>query len=333
MKRIALSIALALAATPAFAHPTGGPAVAWPNDPYNAGTVADEEFTFTWVDSNFLNTSTTGTITIDWYYTQRMPATFQLGVTPSDLEGTPIVLGVPEEDRTDAYTWDTRNVPSGAYWIYSRVNDLPGETSLKIVAFSRAPLTIAHAQDAPHPHLAIVQPNSPFVIADEQFRVIFEAFDPAGDGRVKLEAMQNRDGSDAITIADNIPATETGTVTWDTRALEEGDWIVKGTITDGQNRTFTAYSRFLLRIEHLLPIDAGPRPDSGRLDSGLFYDGGVGAEEATDTEGCSCNTQRSKSSAFGSIILLAAWMLVRTRSAGSARRAARSRSDFLHPRE
>jgi MYXO-CTERM domain-containing protein len=311
MKRFGLSLVFSsmTAASTAIAHPGGGPAVAWPNEPEEVGVVADQSFEFSWYDSNFIPLPDTGTITIDWYYTARMPPSFQLGTTPPELEGTPIVLGVPEYDRTDRFVWDTSTVAPGSYVIWSRVNDLPDQTnSLKIIAFSRGVVTIAHAGDPVYPAIAVVTPQSPFVITDRSFDVKYEAFDPDGTARVKIEAMTQRDGSDAIVIAENIAVgTATiGSVTWDTSNLPNGDWIVRGTIADDRGLSFTAYARFLLRVEHLDPYDAGVRPDAapGR-DAGLSDAG-----EKKEDDGCGCRSTASSSSSSALVILLGAmgWM-------------------------
>lgn len=308
--------------------------MAWPELPAHVGELADESYELTWVDSNFLNTSTTATITIDWYYTSRMPPTFPIGVTPPDLEGTEIVTGIPEEDRTDAWVWDTRNVPAGSYWIWSRVNDLPGEQmSIRIIAFSRGVVTVAHPGDPVHPAIALVQPNSPFVIADQSFDVIYEAFDPDGTGRVKLEAMTQRDGSDAITIAEDLPASRTGTVTWDTSGLARGDWILRATLTDARGLGSTAYARFLLRVDHVQPRpDGGTQPDASRADTGLFYDGGVIGAEPVEGDSCSCSAARARTASPLGLLLVVALSFALRGSGGSCRPAGRSRSCSRRPR-
>lgn len=307
MRRTVLpALALLLGAARVEAHPSGGPAVAWPNDPRSVGQVVDTRYTFSWTDTNYPATPT-GTVTMDWYYSARIPPTFHLGVTPDDLEGTLIVAGVPEPDPADRYTWDTSTVAPGSYFIWSRVNDLPGETSIRIIAFSRGVVTVAHPGDAVAPAVVVVQPNSPFVIADERFDVVYEAFDPDGTGRIELEAMTQRDQSDAVTIAADLPATRTGTFTWNTSQLAEGDWILKATLRDARSMSFSSFARFLLRIEHLTPpSDAGVSPDGGALrpDSGAQYDGGTGVEP-NDDGGCRClSTPRARGSSLLPALLL-----------------------------
>lgn len=283
-------VALTGAARGAAAHPLGQ-AVAWPLIPYDVGTVVDREYRFEWNDSNYI--TPTGTISIDWFYTRNIPPTFQLGSTPPELEGTPIVLGVDEQDRTDAFTWDTSSVAPGSYWIWSRVNDLPGETSLRINAFSRGVVTVAHPGDPVYPAIILATPPSPFVIVETgSYDVAFEAFDPDGTGRVTLEAMRTRTGTDAFVIADGLPAARSATVTWDVRALPEGNWILRATLVDARGLRAQAYARFLVTIEHPTVADAG-RPDArAPVDAGAedigSYDGG--ARPVVEVDGCGCSS-------------------------------------------
>jgi hypothetical protein len=289
----------------AQAHPLGQ-AVAWPLIPYDVGIVVDREYRFEWNDSNYI--TPTGTISIDWFYTRNIPPTFQLGATPPELEGTPIVLGVDEQDRTDAFTWDTSSVAPGSYWIWSRVNDLPGEVTLRINAFSRGVVTVAHPGDPVYPAIILATPPSPFVIVETgSYDVAYEAFDPDGTGRVTLEAMRTRTGTDAFVIADDLPAARSATITWDVRALREGNWILRATLVDARGLRAQAYARFLVTIEHPTTADAGrpdarAMPDAGPEDIGT-YDGGD--RPVVEVEGCGCS---SASVASPGLVLGALWV-------------------------
>ncbi len=295
--------------------------MAWPLTPYSVGEVADQSYSFTWTDTNYINTSTLGEITIDWFYTRVMPPTFHLGVSPPDLEGTPIVRGIPEADRTDGFTWNTATVAPGSYWIWSRMTDLPGETSLKINAFSRGVITVAHPGDVVHPAIAMTTPRSPFEVAEQDtYDVVYEAFDPDGSGVVTLEAMRSRDGSDAILIARDLPAARSATVAWPIGALEEGDWILRAHLRDGRGLESTAYARFVLTIEHPTRPDAGPidamppvmARDGGSEDIGT-YD--AGQRVVVEEDGCGCSavgaSTRGDEGAVAIGLLLAATMLRR----------------------
>lgn len=315
MKAVAAMMTLALTlAGAAWAHPLGGPAVAWPTTPQTVGIVVDRSYRFEWTDTNFL--TPTGTISIDWFYTPVMPPTFQLGVTPDDLEGTVVVLGVDEQDRTDAYTWDTSTVAPGSYWLWSRMNDLPGETSLRINAFSRGVVTVAHPGDVIHPAIAMTSPRSPFEVAESsEYLVTYEAFDPDGTGRVTLEAMRQRDGSDAIEIASDLPAASSATVTWRLTDLPEGDWILRATLRDARGLTAVAYGRFVLSVYLAWMADAGARPsaaaDGGQEDIGTYDAGG----RAATASGCGCAGTPSSSPSISSLFLVAlCWLGRRSRS-------------------
>jgi MYXO-CTERM domain-containing protein len=262
----------------AHAHPSGMPAVAWPLSPRGVGTVVDDAHRFTWSDSNYI--TITGTITIDWFATRAMPPTFQLGVTPPELEGAPIVLGVPEADRTDAYTWRTSTVAAGSYWVWSRVNDLPSEIgSLRINAFSPGVVTIAHPGDPVHPAANLPRPTTAFDIAEVDYDVTVELFDPDGTGRYSLWAMQSRDGSDRRLLVDDVAVgggVRTSTFTWSVADVPEGDWFFQVRIEDARGLSFEAYSRFLLRVQRPFFVDAGVAPD---------VDGAVSADASTRDAG------------------------------------------------
>ncbi len=317
------------AAGTAHAHPLGGPAVAWPTTPHSVGLVVDERYRFEWTDTNFI--TSTGTITIDWFYTPVMPPTFPLGSTPEDLVGTPIVLGIDEEDRTDAYTWDTSTVAPGSYWLWSRMNDLPGETSLRINAFSRGVVTVAHRGDVVHPAIAMTSPRSPFESAQaDTYLVTYEAFDPDGTGRVALEAMRQRDASDAVEIASDLPAASSATVTWSVADLPDGEWILRATLRDGRGLTAVAYGRFVLASYAAWRVDAGPLADStsrppadgGREDIGT-YD--AGDRLAATASGCGCaHAPPSEAALYSTLFVALCWLGRRPRSSFGATPTTRS---------
>ncbi len=253
-----------------LAHPGQGPPVAWPDLPHEAGERADTEFTFTWTDSDM--PVTTGTATIDWFYTDRMPPTYQPGLVPDDLIGEPVVRGIPEADLTNRHTWDTSMVPAGSYFLWSRVNEpLIEMPLLRVIAFSRGVVTVAHPGDEVHPAVAITRPDSPYHIAEGDYRVEWGASDPDGTGTVILEGTTSTTATDFVTLVDNMAATSTGTFVWPTSEYPEGNWTLRITIRDGRGLSFTAYSRYFLRVERPFPMyDAG----SGGIDAGA--DGGRG---------------------------------------------------------
>jgi hypothetical protein len=294
-----LWIALLIIPATARAHPSGGPAVAWPLDPRGVGVQADQEFAFTWTDTNLF--TPTGTITIDWFFTTQMPPTFQIGSTPPDLRGTVIVRGIPEKDRTDRWVWNTSTVAAGSYFIWSRVNDLPTEVnSIRINAFSPGVVTIAHPGDPVYPAIFMPTPDTPFTFADSGYRVTWQAFDPDHSARIKIELMHNRDVAEARVLAQDLVATSTGSLWVDTSSEAEGDLIFRATIEDARGLRFVSYPRYLLRVQHevVLP-DGGPgTPDAnGGADRAMPPDaapadaGTTDAGEAKKTSGgCGCET-------------------------------------------
>lgn len=302
----------------ASAH-LGAPPLAVLNEPVGAGTIADESFTFHWFDSN--RPVATGTATVNIYYTRDIPPTFSQGVIPPTLTGTAVVTGILETDRTDAFTWDTRGVPSGTYWLWSRVVDPPNEPNqIDIITFSPGVLTVRHGSDPLAPAIVITSPNSPFRWADAQFVIEYDAFDPDGTGRVKLEAATEADLSDLFTIAEDLPASEAGQVIWDTSALPEADYTLRATITDARGRSFTAYARYYVLVTHIT------RPDAGSGDQGATLDGrtepgdaGVSATDAGSAGGgggCSAGGRGEARGARLALLLLPLALFARTSPRG-----------------
>lgn len=321
-------LALSMAPTLALAHPSGGPAVAWPLAPRGVGVLADQSFPFTWTDTNLF--TPTGTITIDWFYTASMPPTFQIGATPPDLEGTVIVRGVPETDPANRWVWNTATVAAGSYFLWSRVNDLPTEvSSIRINAFSPGVVTVAHPGDPVHPAIFLPQPDSPFTFADQSFKVEWQAFDPDGTATIRLELMRSRDVAGAILLAEGLVATATGSFVVDTRAEPEGDLIFRATIQDARGLSFVSYPRYLLRVLHdPMPLDASVQDahpaDRGVLDARSMdaADAGLslGGDAAATSSGCSCGAvgtaDRGLALLFGALVWLGRVGRARTGLAG-----------------
>ncbi len=281
------------AAVPGLAYAHGGnPAEAKVTSPDLLGTTADTDFVITWIDAD--RPIPTGTATVDLYYVEQMPPTFFLGAIPSTLTGTPIAQGIPEYDTTDELVWDTRALPSGTYWIWSRVNDPPEPIVSPIyISFSPAPINVQHAGDPIGPSIRITRPSTNISYSDDHYELRYETFAPNGPATVRLEAGTTLDGSDFTVIADGLAATSTGAFVWDTHDLPEMDWTVRAVITDDTG-SFTAYCKYFLLITHFIPgrdagvRDADPRPDAG---PGL-RDAAVSTspEPSGAASGCGCST-------------------------------------------
>lgn len=323
-----------LAAGPelASAHPSGGPAVAWPLAPRGVGVLADQSFPFSWTDTNLF--TPTGTITIDWFFTASMPPTFQIGSTPPDLEGTVIVRGVPETDPANRWVWNTATVAAGSYFLWSRVNDLPTEvSSIRINAFSPGVVTVAHPGDPVHPAIFLTQPDSPFTFADQSFKLEWQAFDPDGTATIRLELMRSREVAGAILLADGLAATSTGSFVVDTHAEPEGDLIFRATIRDARGLSFVSYPRYLLRVLHdPAPLDAST-PDLGRADRAAAdaivvdaADAGasLGGDADQASAGCGCTTAAGPGGGLA-LVLLSMGGLIWRRGPARARSPARAR--------
>lgn len=303
MRRIVAITAL-LFPLKAFAH-GGNPAEARVTAPADVGVVADESFHITWIDTDA--PIPTGTATVNLFYTERMPPTFFLGDIPDQLEGTPIVSGIPEPDTDNAYDWDIRSVPSGTYWIWSRVDEPPEPTPSPVyLSFSKGPLHVRHPGDPIGPSVRITRPNTEIAYSDEEYEIRYRAFDPNGTASVRLEAGTSVDGTDFEIIADDLPATSTGAFVWDTRDLEEADWTLRAVITDDVD-TFTAYSPYFLLITHFIPgRDAGPAgPDAGAPRDAGAADGARDTKETPEgDDGCNCSSTDGPVNPAGLLLLL-----------------------------
>ena len=142
----------------------------------------------------------------------------------------------------------------------------------------------------------ISRPDSPYYLADESFRIEYEAFDPDETATVTLEVSSSTVGENFEILADRLPAASKGEFDWDTKDLAEGDWTIRAKIVDQRGLSQLSYSRFFLRVQHNTEnLDAGANqdtslidlPDSGvqTLDSGANI-GGLADKESA----CSCDT-------------------------------------------
>jgi MYXO-CTERM domain-containing protein len=292
-----LLFGILLAPNAALAH-GGNPAEARVTGPMNVGTVADAEFTVTWIDSD--TPIPTGTATVDLHYTETMPPTYFLGDIPDSLSGTPIVEGIRETDTANRFTWDTSSVPSGTYWIWSRVDEPPEPIPSPVyISFSPAPLHVQHPGDPIGPSVRVTRPNTDISYSDEGFEIRWQAFAPNGPATIRLEAGLSLDGTDFTVIADGLAATSTGAFYWETAELAEGDWTIRAVITD-ETGSFTAYCPYFLLITHFFPLrdsgvrDAAPPPDAGRIDAASATD--TGGEPPPPEEGCNCTATRAGAS-------------------------------------
>lgn len=219
----------------------------------SVGEMVDGHFLVSWNDGD--QGVPTGTATVDLFYTNVIPPTFVPGDVPAELEGMPIVLGVREVDRANTYVWDTSGVPTGSYWIWSRVNEPPTIPPKRtIISFSKGVVTVAHPGDPVPPAVHFLPPASPFLWPEsDRIEIDYEGFDPDGASRVTLEAGPS---ASALTVlAEGLPASHRHRFTWATLDWPEGQYVVRATITDGSGRSFSAYDQFFRIVNN-------PEPDT-----------------------------------------------------------------------
>lgn len=242
----------------AYAHGAAD-AAAHLTTPEVSGVVAQGSYTVRWVDLG-LGLGDAVSRQHIYFGVERPPPWFVWG-PPKFPPGTLIAGEILDTDPTNAVVWALDDVPSGAYWLWSRADDpdvvLPGAT----LRFSPFPLIVQHPGDPLHPSVVLTEPNSAFDYADTSFELVWEAFDPDGTGRVTLEAGTSTLGMDLEVIAQDLPA-DVGRFVWDTRELPEGDYVLRATLRDARGFEFKTYAANFVLVTHH-PLD-GMRPDAGR---------------------------------------------------------------------
>ena len=303
----------------------GAPSLAPILAPLEVGTVVDSTYTVRWRDYDL--PISTGTATVDLFYTATNPPPNYRGQPPVGLVGEPIKLGILEKDTSNVFEWNTSTITPGSYWIWSRVNEPMGEenSGLQFIEFSPGILTIAHPGDPVHPAVFISRPGTPVAIAQDSYDVEFLAFDPDNSAEVVIEAAPT-DTEDFYEIyRDTVTSTRVN-FTWDTSMQANGDWKIRATITDQRGLSFVSYSRFFVTISKLFRPDAGEIIDSGASDP----DAGVKGPQSLDSgvqsvprppadDNCSCSNdlrgQKHITNLIPASILLTLWFMRRKRGA------------------
>jgi len=273
----------------------GAPSLAPVAGPIEVGTVVDSSYIVRWSDYDL--PISTGTATVDLFYTATNPPPNYRGQPPVGLVGEPIALGIIEKDTRNVYEWNTSTVAPGSYWIWSRVNEPPGEenSGLQFIEFSPGILTVAHPGDPIHPAVFITRPGTPVAIAQEDYEVEFVVFDPDKSSEVVVEAAPNNT-DDFYEIYREVVTSTRVSFTWDTSMQLNGDWKLRATVTDQRGLSFVSHSRFFVTISRLFFPDAGPTMDSGanRTDTGVqelqMLDSGVRETRMPPpNETCACS--------------------------------------------
>jgi hypothetical protein len=234
----------------------GIPPLAELKNPLGCAETASTSYHLEWFDTDL--PISTGTATVELNFVAENPPTFVRGTFPDTLHGTPIASGIRETDRKNSFDWDVRSMPAGAYWIWAIVYEPPNELGFDLVpALSPGILRIEHEGEPLPLCVYLKTPETPFRFADRSFVVEYDSVDPTGTASVKLEATLERDGTALRTIAEDLPAVRDGSFIWDTSALELGDWTLRATIRAADGRSFSAYARYFLQVQHF--PDAGTR--------------------------------------------------------------------------
>src|SRR5262249_18368239 len=156
-------------------------------NPTGVGDVADKSYSFTWIDGDMA--PRTSTTTIDFFYTPTNPPTYVPGTLVQLPGSKPIREEVRLNDTKNVIQWDTSQVPSGTYWLWSRVTEVPVSNPQKIITFSPGVVTIAHAGDDVRPAIVIAPRADQFHWpSGYEVEIGYWAFDPQGTGTVRLEA-------------------------------------------------------------------------------------------------------------------------------------------------
>jgi hypothetical protein len=216
-----------------------------------------------------------------------------------------------DSDPANRFVWRTSTVAPGHYFLWSYIDEPPQENA-DFLAF-QAPFVITVERDGLLGPTVMLRRPEALTSASGRYLLAYAACDPTGTARVRLEAAPESRPEDYQLIADELPAVESGTIAWDTRALSVERWVVRAQIRDRCGHLFASHARAFIEVRPPLdPYDGGP-PDviaagpwdaasgggaacNGRPDAGA-PDAAVGAPDATaapcaDAEcgdgGCAC---------------------------------------------
>ena len=190
--------------------------------------IADGSYSITWVASD----PDDDQVAIDLYYdTDTQPNEKQL--IAANLE------------NSGEYEWDTSGIAEGDYYLVGVATD---STSQEKTDYTSETLQIEHNDS---PEITINTPSSQGVIADDSYAIRWQATDPDSDELVidlLYSLTENLD--DAVTIETGL--ANNGEYEWDTSQIEDGEWFVCGTVSDG-NLGAEDCSDYSLEINHTQP--------------------------------------------------------------------------------
>ncbi|MCH2447856.1 MAG: FG-GAP-like repeat-containing protein [Candidatus Poseidoniia archaeon] len=195
------------------------------------GAIADGSYSITWVASD----PDGDQVAIDLYYdTDTQPNEKQL--IAANLE------------NSGEYEWDTSGIAEGDYYLVGVATD---STSQEKTDYTSETLQIEHNDS---PEIAINTPSSQGAIADDSYVIRWQATDPDSDELViELLYSMTENLDDAVTIETGL--ANNGEYEWDTSQIEDGEWFVCGTVSDG-NLGGEDCSDYSLEINHTQPNNA-----------------------------------------------------------------------------
>jgi predicted secreted protein len=189
-------------------------------EPNGEGDYADSEFTIIWMDSDSDDDAK-----ISLYFD-----------TNFGYNGILITEGLGEDadGSSGFYTWNTKNVTSGEYYIYGICDDGINEP---VKRYSYFPVSINHSalRNDP-PTIVIVEPDGVDDSARFEFLLTWIDADSDNDASISLFYDSDSQGYDGILIEDGISEDEhgnSGLHIWNISMVPEGDYFIYGIIDDG----------------------------------------------------------------------------------------------------
>ncbi len=200
-------------------------------EPNGDDDVADEEYTITWSAQD----ADDDTLSIDLYYDTD---------TNSGNGRTLIHRGL---ENTGEYDWDTSEQSEGEYYVYGVANDGKGGTADD---YSEGTVLVDHEEENTPPEMEVLEPNGDDDVADEEYTITWSAQD-ADDDTLSIDLHYDTDTNpdNGRTLIDS-GLSNSGSYSWDTSELDEGEYYIYGTADDGRGGRTSDYSEGMVEIDH-----------------------------------------------------------------------------------
>jgi hypothetical protein len=248
------SLFIFLTLVPSVAHaddPVRGPTQAFILTPLGIEHAVFDRYPIVWSDGDDLTASPSATV--DLFFTPQNPPAFVLGSLPPALTGVPIAGGIAVWDPRNTFIWDTSLLPSGAYWVWSEVQDpdVPAATP-STIAFSPGVVVVDRGDGLVPPVVVLVAPADPYLWPPtNMLDVEYLAFDPDGTAKIEIDAQPAfDDAAPWVVLAAGVPPELHGGIIWDTSHFAGGEWRLRATIIDARGLGFVAYDRFFRVVNH-----------------------------------------------------------------------------------